>query len=58
MAEACRQMAQQCLATETDRVLVQANGCHPEGHLPLRNALTTMLLDLVVRTARAERQEA
>ena len=44
MAEACRQMAQECITSETNRVLVYADGCDPEGHLPLRNAFTTMLL--------------
>ena len=44
MAQACRDLAAQCLSRELNRVLVHANGCHPEAHHLLRNAFTTMLL--------------
>lgn len=44
MAHACRDLAAQCLATHPNRVLVQANGCNPDGHLALRNAFTTLIL--------------
>lgn len=44
MAQACRELAAECIGREVNRVLVLANGCDPEGHLALRNAFTTMLL--------------
>lgn len=44
MSDACRELAVECLARQTNRVLVQALGCDPEAHFPLRNAFTTMVL--------------
>ena len=44
MAQACRQLAAECLSRDVNRVLVLANGCDPEGNLALRNAFSTMLL--------------
>ena len=41
---ACREIVHECLTTQTNRALVYANRCDTEGHLPLRNTFTTMLL--------------
>ena len=44
MAQACRELAAECVSRDVNRVLVLADGCDPEGNLALRNAFSIMLL--------------
>ena len=44
LAELYRTLAVECMATQADRVLVNAANCDAESHHALRDAFTTMLL--------------